>query len=66
MLVWFNEDKETDWAVFGGSNGDGTYVDGRTRYKVFSAYQTAVSNSNFVGSTHGAPRLLTDAQFAGQ
>ncbi len=66
MLVWFNEDKETDWAIFGGSNGDGTYVDGRTRYKVFSAYQTAVSNSNFVGSTHGAPRLLTDAQFAGQ
>ena len=25
MIVWFNEDKETDWAVFGGTNGDETY-----------------------------------------
>ena len=26
MVAWFNEDKETDWAVFGGSGGDGTYT----------------------------------------
>jgi hypothetical protein len=26
MVVWFNEDKETDWMVFGGSSGDGAYV----------------------------------------
>ena len=26
MVAWFYEDKETDWAVFGGSGGDGTYT----------------------------------------
>ncbi len=26
MVAWFNEDKETDWAVFGGSGGDGSYT----------------------------------------
>ncbi len=26
LLAWFNQDKETDWAVFGGSGGDGSYA----------------------------------------
>jgi Glycosyl hydrolase family 26 len=30
LVAWFNEDKETDWAVFGGQRGDGSYTgDGR-------------------------------------
>jgi mannan endo-1,4-beta-mannosidase len=30
LVAWFNEDKETDWAVFGGRLGDGSYTgDGR-------------------------------------
>jgi hypothetical protein len=30
LVAWFNEDKETDWTVFGGRLGDGTYTgDGR-------------------------------------
>lgn len=65
MVVWFNEDKETDWAVFGGSNGDGSYKYARTTYKTYASYKTAVSSSNFVASDAANPRLLTDAQFAG-
>jgi mannan endo-1,4-beta-mannosidase len=26
MVAWFNEDKETDWAMFGGRLGDGSYT----------------------------------------
>jgi len=25
LVSWFNQDKETDWAVFGGANGDANY-----------------------------------------
>jgi mannan endo-1,4-beta-mannosidase len=66
MAIWFNVDKETDWAVFGGSNGDAMYQDGRTKYKVYSAYKTAISSPTIIGSTSAATRLLTDAQFVGQ
>jgi beta-mannanase len=27
LAVWFNLEKETDWAIFGGSQGDGVYVE---------------------------------------
>jgi beta-mannanase len=66
MVVWFNEDKETDWAVFGGMNGDGSFLDGRTRYKVFSEYRAAISASSYVSATTNNIRLLTDDQFAGK
>lgn len=26
LVAWFNQDKETDWAVFGGVRGDGSYT----------------------------------------
>jgi mannan endo-1,4-beta-mannosidase len=65
MVIWFNEDKETDWAVFGGGNGDGTYRYGRTTYKTYAAYKTAVGSSNLIPSDSANLRLLTDAQFAG-
>lgn len=65
MLVWFNEDKETDWATFGGTRGDGTFTYGQP-YITNSAYNTSVGASSFVSSSSSNPRLLTDAQFAGQ
>ncbi len=65
MLCWFNEDKEADWAVFGGTSGDGTFKAGRTTYKTLSAYRAAVSVPGFVSSTL-IQRLLTDDQFAGR
>lgn len=61
MLSWFSEDKETDWAIFGGKNGDTTYQG----QKVYSNYATAVKDRRVIGSSHDNPRILTDRQFDG-
>lgn len=66
MVVWFSEDKETDWAVFGGSAGDETYRSGRTSYKAHRAYRLGVQGYTLVGPANGNARLLSDATFAGQ
>ena len=66
MVAWFNEDKETDWAVFGGGNGDGSYKGGKTTYKTYAAYRTAISHSAIIGPDTTNLRLLIDTQFAGQ
>lgn len=65
MVVWFNEDKETDWAVFGGTYGDSQFVYGRTRYQVYASYRDAVTKAPFIGTTTTNPRLLRDNEFAG-
>lgn len=65
MVAWFNEDKDTDWAVFGGSRGDVTFRYGRTTYRAYSTYAAAVRPPAPVGPTPSNPRLLTDAEFAG-
>ncbi len=66
MLVWFNEDKETDWAIFGGSNGTETYRAGRTSYKAYGTYRQGVQAGTFVpGNPAPNARVLTDAQFGG-
>ena len=64
MVVWFNQDKEADWAVFGGARGDGVFKYGRTSYRTYSAYRAAVMRPEVVGSS-GQGRLISDAQFAG-
>jgi mannan endo-1,4-beta-mannosidase len=64
MVVWFNQDKETDWAVFGGAKGDGVFKYGRTSYRTYSAYRAAVMGPDVIGSS-GQGRLISDAQFAG-
>ncbi len=66
MVAWFNADKETDWAMFGGSNGSGVYKAGSTTYKIYAAYKSAVGSKSVVGAYLSNARLLTDAQFAGQ
>jgi beta-mannanase len=65
MVVWFNADKETDWATFGGSSGDGTFRSGRTSYRTLAAYRAGVNRPEAVSPVSGDPRILTDAQFAG-
>jgi beta-mannanase len=66
MIVWFNEDKETDWAVFGGANGDDTYRSGRTSYKTYRTYRAAVQTEGLLLSPiPGQPRLVTDEMFSG-
>jgi hypothetical protein len=64
MIVWFNEDKETDWAVFGGTNGDETYRVGRTSYKAYRTYRAAVQGSALIPADGGS-RLLSDLAFTG-
>lgn len=66
MVLWFNQDKETDWAAFGGAVGNGTFTYNSQSYNVNSAYGTAVGASTFTPSTSTNPRLLTDTQFMGQ
>jgi beta-mannanase len=66
MVVWFNDDKETDWAMFGGSRGDETFRYGNTNYRGYRSYRQALTGGGFAGSDPTQPRLLTDDQFAGR
>ncbi len=66
MVCWFNEDKETDWAVFGGARGNEQYKAGRTTYRAYSAYRQAVAPDRFLSSNVANPRLLGDEEFAGE
>lgn len=42
MCLWFNYDKETDWAVFGGSKGDQNAIIDGQKYNAYSAFRRAV------------------------
>lgn len=64
-IAWFNQDKETDWAVFGGDRGDSTFVDNGKTYKTYSAYKTVIRDRNWISTNAKNPRLITDAEFAG-
>jgi mannan endo-1,4-beta-mannosidase len=63
MVAWFNTDKETDWAVFGGGLGDGTFGYGGKTYRTYAAYRTAVSQPRLTAADDKNPRLLTDQEF---
>lgn len=65
MIVWFNEDKEADWAVFGGTNGDEAYRSGRTSYKTYASYRAAAQTSNLLAPNAFDLRLISDPFFAG-
>ena len=43
LCIWFNEHKETDWAVFGGQRGDARTVIDESEYKTYSAFKYAVA-----------------------
>jgi beta-mannanase len=62
LVTWFNTDKETDWAIFGGVNGDETI----NRKKAYSAYRTAIGSAKYITSDPANARLITDSQFTGQ
>lgn len=64
MACWFNEDKEADWAVFGGAHGTETYQADGERYLVYDAYRNELSEGSLSAYPHH-PRVLTDAEFAG-
>ena len=66
MTLWFNNDKETDWAVFNAERGvQDVTVDGRS-YDVYPAYRSAVTDDGVLGPYPDHPRVLTDEEFAGE
>lgn len=69
MASWFNIDKETDWSVLGGSEGDETFTLGLTTFRAWKAYRAGVAGvagPTIVGSDTANPRLLTAARFRGR
>ncbi len=66
MVIWFNEDKEADWAAFGGSHGDETYRSGRSTYKAYGAYRRATQVPGLLPSNLTDPRLLSDTLYQGR
>lgn len=43
MACWFDEDKETDWAVFGGERGTETVTVDGVSYEAYPAYREALA-----------------------
>lgn len=67
MHCWFNIDKETDWAVFDGDRGTGTYEDEDGRqYAVYDAFRTGVVNGTFVGGNLERSGILPTDVFQGR
>lgn len=63
LCCWFNEDKETDWAVFGGAHGTDRVV-GETTRRAYSAYRDALSTLD--SDTPSGGRIVSDAAFLGE
>lgn len=53
MTAWFNTDKETDWAVFGGSAGDEVITGRTTRHNAYRSYRDQLA-------TFPTDQLVTD------
>ena len=65
MAVYFNLDKETDWAIFGGARGDVTFSYAGKTYNAYSAYKSAILSPRFLVTDSLNRRLLTEEQFTG-
>lgn len=67
MHCWFNVDKETDWAVFGGGRGTGTYRDGTgKRHAVYGSFRRAVASGGSAGGSADRPGILPEGAFSGR
>ncbi|HET7324402.1 MAG TPA: glycosyl hydrolase [Halococcus sp.] len=71
MACWFNEDKETDWAVFGGEYGtDSATVDG-VPHEAYPTYREAITDiggvqlQNQTDTMNPARNRVSDAEFFG-
>jgi len=61
MVMWFNEDKDVDWAIFSGKRGTAKY---QGKY-YYTAYREAVASSKLLSPDEESGRLLSDAYFHG-
>lgn len=62
MACWFNIDKESDWAVFGGERGTDIYTDdplSRT-YNVYETYRERGTADRYVTNEDGSPLSADD------
>lgn len=66
LACWFNNDKETDWTVFGGSHGTTVHRDGLRTYNAYPAYRRAVAREFVLTAYPENPWVLTDAEFQGR
>ena len=66
MALWFNHEKETDWAVFGGSRGTETFEHAGRTYKAYEEYRRGVNDEGVLPAYPGHPRRLTDEEFHGE
>jgi beta-mannanase len=65
MVLYFNYDKETDWAVF-GTRGDLSFTHSGRTYVAYSSYRDSIRSNRYQSTVAGETRLLTDEQFAGK
>lgn len=63
MACWFNEDKEYDWAVFGGEHGTDSVQYRGTTYRTYDAYRTAIERESVLPAYPEHPRIVTDREF---
>lgn len=62
MHCWFDQDKETDWAVFGGERGTTVREIDDTEYPAYEAYEKAISS---LQSIDREGERMTDDVFRG-
>ena len=63
MASYFNiDEKDEDWAVFGGAHGDIIW----NNFKGYSAYRNCLQSNEWIEPNITNPRLITDEQFAGR
>ena len=65
LACWFNTDKETDWAVFGGARGTDTYQRNGEDYHTYSAYRQVATERGVRGAGSDSAAVLSDGVFTG-
>lgn len=70
MVLWYNQDTTSDWAVFSQpgpaddlSKGDCTYTYLEVTYNAYCEYRQGIGSSYFISPDTNDPRLLTNSQF---
>ncbi len=61
MASYFNIDKETDWAIFGGMYGDTIW----NNFNVYSSYKNCLQSDDWIIPDSSNQRIITDQQFSG-
>ncbi|CAF3779384.1 unnamed protein product [Rotaria socialis] len=61
MTSYFNIDKETDWAIFGGVRGDSFFGN----HSAYTAYRDCLQSNDWIIINSTNPRLISDEEFSG-